>query len=105
VLAAGVAARRRELGIRAALGAEPSRLLGGVVVEGLTLSVAATAVGVAVSSALTRAFGGLVFGVVPGNAQPLAVAAVLLVVLAVAASVLPARRASRVDPLQVLRND
>jgi putative ABC transport system permease protein len=105
VLAAGVAARRRELGIRAALGAEPARLLGGVVVEGLTLSVAAIAVGVAVSAALTRVFGGLVFGVAPGSAQPLAVAALLLVALAVAASVLPARRASRVDPLQVLRND
>jgi putative ABC transport system permease protein len=105
VLAAGVAARRRELGIRAALGAEPSRLLSGVVVEGLTLSVAAIVVGVAVSATLTRVFGGLVFGVAPGNAQPLAVAALLLVVLAVTASVLPARRASRVDPLQVLRND
>ncbi len=68
----------------------------------LTLGLA---VGIAVSAALTRVFGGPVFGVAPGNARPVAVAAVLLVALAVAACLLPARRASRVDPLQVLRND
>ena len=105
VLSAGVAARRRELGIRAALGCRPSRLLKGVVVEALSLSVIGIVVGVAVSSALSRAFGRLLFGVGSGTLLPLAIAAGLLIALAMAASVGPARRAARVDPLQVLRND
>jgi putative ABC transport system permease protein len=105
VLSAGVAARRRELGIRAALGCEPSRLLTGVVVEALTLAVVGIGAGVAVATALGRAFGRLLFGASNGAMVPLAMAAGLLVLLAMAASVGPARRAARVDPLQVLRND
>ena len=105
VLAAGVAARRRELGIRAALGANPARLLGGVVTEGLTLSMLSIAAGFAISLALARAFSGLVFGVEPGNLLPLAAAAILLVGLSVAASAIPARRAAQIDPVQVLRMD
>jgi putative ABC transport system permease protein len=103
VLASGVASRRREFGIRSALGASSSTLLGGVVVEGLIVSVSAVALGFAVSSALARMFGGLVFGVEPGNALPLAGAAAVLVALSVAASLIPARRAAGVDPVQVLR--
>jgi predicted permease len=105
VLASAVASRRQEFGIRSALGADPRRLLGGVVVEGLTLSTAAIGVGVVLAATLARAFGGMVFGVSPGNVVPLAAAAALLVGLAVTASVIPARRAARVDPVQVLRNE
>lgn len=105
VLASGVAARRREFGIRSALGANPARLLGGVVAEGLTVSVVAIVVGFAMTSLLTRALGGMVFGVEPGNAVPLAAAAAILVALSVVASVIPAMRASQVDPVQVLRMD
>lgn len=105
VLASGVASRRREFGIRSALGANPGRLLGGVVAEGLTVSVVAIVIGFAVSSALARAFGGLVFGVEPGNVLPLVAAAAVLIALSVVASVIPAMRASRVDPAQVLRID
>jgi putative ABC transport system permease protein len=105
VLSAGVAARRRELAIRAALGCEPSRLLTGVVAEALTLSAVGIVIGVALSSALGRAFGRLLFGVGSGVLPPLAMAAGLLITLAIVASVGPARRAARVDPLQVLRND
>jgi len=105
VLASGVASRGREFGIRSALGANPTRLLRGVVAEGLTVSSVAIAVGFAFSLALTRAFGGLVFGVEPGNVLPLASAAALLIALSVTASLIPARRAAQVDPVQVLRMD
>jgi len=57
------------------------------------------------SLALTRAFGGLVFGVEPGNVLPLASAAALLIAFSVTASLIPARRAAQVDPVQVLRMD
>jgi len=105
VLASGVASRRREFGIRSALGANPARLLGNVVTEGLTVSLVAIAVGLGVTSALTRAWGGMVFGVEPGNVLPLAIAAAVLVALSVAASIIPALRASQVDPVQVLRTE
>jgi ABC-type antimicrobial peptide transport system permease subunit len=105
VLASAVASRRQELGIRSALGADPRRLLGSVVLEGLTLSAVAITIGAVLAAALARAFGGMVFGVAPGNVVPLAAAAALLVGLAVVASVIPARRASRVDPVHVLRNE
>lgn len=105
VLASAVASRRQEFGIRAALGADGRTLLGAVVGEGLRLTLVAVTIGVAVSVALTRAFGGVVAGLAPGSAEPLAAAAVLLVLAAVAASVIPARRAARVDPVQVLRAD
>lgn len=105
VLASAVASRRRELGIRSALGAEPARLLRDVILEGLTVSLLAIAVGVALSAGLARTFGGMMFGVAPGSSAPLAGAAGILVLLAVAASVIPARRAASMDPVQVLRND
>ncbi len=103
VLASGVASRRREFGIRSALGANPRRLLGGVVAEGLTVSVVAIVIGLVATSALTRVLGGMVFGVEPGNVLPLSVAAAILVALSVVASLIPAMRASQVDPVQVLR--
>jgi putative ABC transport system permease protein len=105
VLASGVAMRMRELGIRSALGANPSRLLAGVVAEGVSVSLVAISVGAALSWALARAFGGMLFGVSSGNGASLTTAAAILVTLAAAASLIPARRAARVDPVRVLRND
>lgn len=105
VLASAVASRRQEFGIRSALGADPRRLLAGVMREGCTLTLAAIAVGAAVAAGLTRAFGGMVYGVSPGSLTPLAVAALLLVGLAAAASAIPARRAARVDPVRAQRDD
>lgn len=57
VLAAAVASRRQELGIRSALGADPRRLLGSVLREGLALALGAIAVGAVLAAALARAFG------------------------------------------------
>jgi putative ABC transport system permease protein len=105
VLAAAVASRTRELGIRTALGADPRRLLTGVVGEGLTVSVIAVGIGTLAAWALARSFGGMLFGVAGNTAATLAAAAMILITMAGLASLIPARRASRVDPISALRNE
>ena len=103
VLAASVAAQVREIGIRSALGADPRRLVTGVMWQGVSISLASTAIGVAISWALLRAFSGMLFGVAGSNAVMLSAAAGILIAMATLASVIPARRAARVDPVEVLR--
>jgi putative ABC transport system permease protein len=105
VLAAAVASRTRELGIRTALGADPRRLLGAVVSEGFRVSIVSIGVGAIVAWALARSFGGLLFGVAGNTGVTLAAAAAILVAMAGLASLVPARRASRVDPITALRNE
>ncbi len=105
VLAAAVASRTRELGIRTALGADPRRLLAGVVSEGLAVAIIAVMIGGAAAWALARSFAGVLFGVADKTAPTLAAAALLLIAMATGASLLPARRAARVDPAVTLRND
>lgn len=105
VLAAAVAGRNRELGIRAALGADPRTLVAGVVREGLAIAVAAVAIGSIASWLLARAFAGLLFGVSGNTGITLAAAAAILMAMSACASMIPARRASRVDPITALRND
>jgi predicted permease len=97
--------RRRELGIRMALGARRSAVFRGVVVRGVALGVGGILLGLAAALLLTRALGGLLFGV--GPTDPIAFAGAALLVLAItgAASSLPARRATRVDPARALRGD
>ena len=105
LLAFLVTERTRELGIRIALGARLARLTGSVVGGGLRLVAIGAAIGVAVSLALLRSFGALLFGVSPYDpATYLGVVAVLLSVAAVA-SYIPARRAARVEPLVALRQE
>ena len=105
VLAAGVAAQLREIGIRSALGADPRRLVTGVMWQGLSISLLAIAVGVVASWALLRSFSGMLFGVTGGNTALLSAAAAVLIVTATLAGVIPARRAARVDPVEVLRSE
>ncbi len=105
VLAASVAARVREIGIRSALGADPRRLVANVMWQGMSISLASIAIGVVASWALLRAFSGMLFGVSGGNAAMLSAAAAILIVMAVLASVIPARRAARVDPVEALRSE
>jgi predicted permease len=103
VLAYSVAQRSREIGIRTALGARPLDVARLVVSQGLVITLAGLVAGVWASAALTRVMSSLLFGVTPHDpATFVAVPAGLLAVSAVACFV-PARRAARVDPLQVLR--
>jgi predicted permease len=102
VLAYLVAQRRREIGIRIALGSSPRAVFRLVLGEGLWLTVAGLVLGVAGALAVARSLADQVFGIAPTD--PLVLAAVLLVTGAIAllASVSPAVRATRVDPIVVL---
>jgi putative ABC transport system permease protein len=95
--------RRREIGIRIALGAHTSAVLRLVMRQGLLLVIAGMGLGLIGSLAVTRALGSLLWSVSPTD--PLTYAIVLLTILGVGAiaCLLPARRASRIDPLLVIR--
>jgi putative ABC transport system permease protein len=98
-----VSQRTRELGIRIALGATRERVMRLVLNQGLALTIAGIAIGLAGSYWLARLISKLLFGVTP--ADPLTFGSVASVLLAVAwlASYLPARRAARVDPVVAMR--
>lgn len=105
VLAFGVVQRRRELGIRIALGAPLARVSGRVMREGLLLATVGAAIGTAGALSLSRLIRSLLYGIAPTD--PSTIAAVLFVSLAAAAAAcyLPARRATLVDPVEVLRTE
>jgi predicted permease len=98
-----VAQGTREMGIRLALGATPRRILGLVMRQGLTVATLGVAIGLAGAFFLTRLLSNLVVGV--GRSDPFTYigVAVVLALVAVAASAMPARRASRIDPAISLR--
>jgi putative ABC transport system permease protein len=98
-----VAQRRQEIGTRMALGASRGDILRMVVRQGVTLLAVGLALGIAGALAVARSLASLLYGVRPSD--PLSILAVSLVLLGVglAASYLPARRASRVDPMVALR--
>ncbi len=102
VLAYSVTARAREFGIRRSLGAQPARLVSGVVAEGLCITLVGALVGLGVIGALTPWMSALLFDVAPTDSRTLAVAALVLVTAAAAASYLPARRAVRSESLRAL---
>jgi putative ABC transport system permease protein len=105
VLAYSVEQRAREIGIRMALGAQTGQIRRMVVGQGLLLVSSGAAVGVAVAFALTRVMTGLLFGVRPTD--PLTFTAIVLGLMGVglAACYLPARKATRIDPLAALRQE
>jgi putative ABC transport system permease protein len=98
-----VAQRTREIGIRVALGASSRQVLGSVVGYGMKLCAAGLLIGVAGAFAAKRLLAGLVYGVSTADPWIYAGVAFLMLVVALAACYLPARRASRVDPLAALR--
>ena len=105
VVGYGVAQRTREIGIRMALGADGGRVVRLLVAGGLKLAAAGGALGLALAVVATRLLGGLLFGI--DALDPLTFLGVPLVLLAAAllAAWLPARRASRVDPVAALRSE
>jgi putative ABC transport system permease protein len=105
VLAQAVRQRTREMGIRIALGAESADVQWMVVRHGLRLAATGLAIGAAVALIAVRAIRGLLYGVPPADPVTFTVAVAILAITVLAASWLPARRASRADPAIALRAD
>jgi len=103
VLARSVTLRTKEIGVRLALGARQGDALGLVIRQAMRLVLSGTGIGLLVAVGVTRLLRSLLFGVRPDNPLALAAAAALLVVVALFASYLPARRAAKVDPVVALR--
>lgn len=103
VVSHAVGQRTREIGIRVALGAAPHEVLSLVIRQGMTLTLVGVAVGLALALATTRFLSSFLLGVSPADLPTFAGIAFLLAGAALLASYLPARRASRIDPLQALR--
>jgi predicted permease len=103
VLAYAVAQRRRELGVRLALGAAPGVLMRQVLRQGLGLAAAGTGVGLVAAAFAARLLASLLYGVQPGDPETFATVAAAMLALALVSSALPARTAARVSPLEALR--
>ncbi len=103
VLAYAVAQRTPELGVRLALGAPPARLVRQVLGQGLRLSAAGFVIGATAASAAATAMSSLLFGIGALDPPAFLAAAALLLLVTLAASYVPARRAAKVDPLVALR--
>jgi putative ABC transport system permease protein len=105
VTALAVSRRTRDIGIRMALGAKKGAILGMIFKQGVGLAIVGIIVGLVGASFLTRLMTSLLFGVSPSDPATLTTVALLLGAVAVAASYFPARRATGVDPLVVLRDE
>jgi predicted permease len=103
VISYAVSQRRREIGVRIALGARPKDVSRMVSRQAIAVAALGIALGVVGALAMTQALAALLYGVSPTDPATLVGAAALLLLVAVVASWLPARRAARVDPVQALR--
>ena len=103
VNAYSVALRTRELGVRIALGAARGDILRLVIGNGLTLTLTGIAIGIAASVALTRLLSALLYQTSATDPLTFLAAAALFTAVAVAASLIPARRATRIDPMDALQ--
>lgn len=104
VLSYSVAQRAREIGVRSALGAQVRDIVGLVVRQSIGIAGAGLVVGLTASAWMTTALRSFLYGVTPHDFVSFAVVAVVLLLMAVLASVVPARRAARVNPVNVLRS-
>jgi putative ABC transport system permease protein len=105
VLSYAIAQRTREIGIRSALGSSRSALVRLFAMEGLRLVLTGIALGLVAGTALTRLMTFMLYGVSPLDVATWAAAAGLLLLAAMAASVIPARRAAKVSPIVAIQND
>ncbi|MGH7616449.1 MAG: ADOP family duplicated permease [Gemmatimonadaceae bacterium] len=103
VLAYSITERRREIGIRMALGASAQSVLRMVLRQGMTLAAVGVVAGLAGAALLTRLTATLLFGVKPADPTTFVAVSAFMLLVAVAASFIPARRATKVDPLTALR--
>jgi putative ABC transport system permease protein len=103
VIAYSVTQRTREIGIRVALGASRSAILRWVLKQGLVLTMAGVVVGIVGALLLTRLLRSLLFGIGPADIVTYGALAILLTIVALIACYVPARRATKVDPLIALR--
>jgi ABC-type antimicrobial peptide transport system permease subunit len=103
LLAYNVARRTSEIGIRLALGAQQGDISRPILREALLLAVAGLAIGVPAALALAQLVKSQLYGVAPADPLTLIAGALLLLVIALLAAWIPARRAARVDPLEALR--
>lgn len=102
LLAFGVAQRRREIGVRVALGARPATVVRMIVRRSLVLTAIGLAVGLVGAAATARVLEGMLWGVT-GSLLPVSLAAFALLITALVAAMVPARRAALVDPIEALR--
>jgi putative ABC transport system permease protein len=105
VLAFSVSQRTNELGVRMALGAGRSAILRMILGEGAAMAVVGLAIGGIAAIPLSNLMTGLLFGIEPADPPTIALAAALLLVVAVSAAWVPARRATAVDPMTALRGE
>lgn len=98
-----VSRQTREIGIRMALGAAPAQILRHTLTHGIKLALAGAVLGIVGGLFLSRFMSSLLFAISPADFLTYAAVSVLLLAVAVAAAYIPARRASRVDPLVALR--
>jgi len=104
-LAFAVARRTREIGIRLALGAARFRVVSAIVRDGLAVVCAGAAVGIVLAIAQARVVSSLLYGSASADAPTFAAAASLIVLVGAAASLLPAKRAASVEPIEALRQE
>jgi len=105
VVSFGVARRTREFGLRMALGSTPGQLTSMVIRHGLTIALIGLGAGMAGAAALALTMRALLYGVAPLDPVVMAGVAALLLAVALVANYAPARRATRIDPLQALHQD
>ena len=98
-----VSLRTPELAVRLALGAGPGDLQRMVLAQATTIALVGVAAGLVGAMAITRVLSALLFGVAPADVPTLAAAAAALMVVALAASWIPARRATRISPMVAMR--